>query len=243
MVIVLFFLIHWYTSLFFQSVFHHRYAAHGLFTMSKFMERLFYIGCFITQGSTYISARAYGILHRLHHANTDTELDPHSPDNSPNLLTMMWQTRNNYYAVYKNRVAVPEKYLKDLPDWKAFDKIAHNWITRILWVAFYISFYVVFATAWWQYLLLPFTLVMGSLQGAIINWWAHRFGYVNFPMENHSKNIIPVDFIFWGEAFHNNHHMHPGRPNNKYKWYEVDLGYQMMVLLHKLGVIKLKLVN
>src|SRR5215467_6483535 len=79
MIILLFFIIHWYSSLFFQSIFHHRYAAHGMYTMSKFWERVFYIGCFITQGSSYISARAYGILHRLHHAHTDEAEDPHSP--------------------------------------------------------------------------------------------------------------------------------------------------------------------
>jgi len=240
MIILIFFVVHWYTSLFFQSVFHHRYAAHGMFTASKFVERLFYIGCYITQGSTYISARAYGILHRLHHAHTDTEEDPHSPFNSPNLLTMMWDTRNNYYSIYKGRIEVPQKYLKDLPDWKSFDKFAHNWISRLTWVAAYTTFYIVFATAWWQFLFLPLTMFMGSLQGAMVNWWAHRFGYVNFPQDNASKNIIPFDFIFWGESFHNNHHKFPGRPNNQYKWFEVDMGFQMMRFLHWLGIIKLK---
>lgn len=240
MIILIFFIIHWYSSLFFQSVFHHRYAAHGLYTMSKFWERVFYVGCFITQGSSYISARAYGILHRLHHAHTDEPSDPHSPSNDPNLFMMMWNTRNNYYAIYKNRTEVPDKYKKDLPDWRAFDRIAHNYIVRFAWIGFYITFYILFATAWWQWLLLPVTMSIGSFQGAAVNYWAHWFGYVNFKQANTSKNILPVDPIFWGESYHNNHHQHPGRANNAYRWFEVDMGYWAMRALHSLGIIRLR---
>ena len=87
---------------------------------------------------------------------------------------------------------------------------------------------------------LPLTIVMGSLQGASVNWWAHRFGYVNFKQQNTSKNILPVDVIFWGEAYHNNHHHHPGRPNNASRWFEVDIGFLVMKLMHKLRLIQLK---
>jgi stearoyl-CoA desaturase (delta-9 desaturase) len=242
MAIFLFLVIHWYSSLFFQSIFHHRYAAHGLFYMSKFWQRVFYIGCFITQGSSYISAYAYGLMHRLHHAHTDEESDPHSPHNTPNLLTMMWETRNNYYSIYIGKTEVDAKYKKDLPEWPAFEKIAHNWITRILWVLAYVSFYAVFATQWWMWLFLPVTLAMGSFQGAAVNWWAHVFGYENFKMDNTSKNILPVDVLFWGEAYHNNHHKHPGRPNNATRWFEIDFGYLAMKGMDKLGIIKLKAV-
>lgn len=243
MVILIFFAIHWYASLFFQSIFHHRYSAHRVFTMSKTMERLFYIGCFITQGSSYISATTYGIMHRLHHAHTDTEKDPHSPSITPNPFAMMWMTRNSYFDLYKDDTIVEAKYKKDLPQWEAFDKIAHNWITRILWIAAYVTFYAIFATAWWQWLLLPATIVMGSLQGVAVNWWAHRFGYVSYKMKNTSKNILPIDFIFWGESFHNNHHHHPGKANNADKWFEVDMGYLAMKAMHKMKMIHLKTNN
>ena len=147
MVIAIFLVLHWYTSLFFQSVFHHRYAAHGLFTMSKFLEKVFYWGCFITQGSTYISANTYGLMHRLHHANTDTVNDPHSPGNSSNIFTMMWQTRTNYYNLFTGKTLTDDKYKKDLPQWIWFESFAHNWATRIAWLIAYTVFYLLFATA------------------------------------------------------------------------------------------------
>lgn len=240
MVIPIFFAIHWYVSLFFQSVFHHRYSAHRLFTMSMRMEKFFQICCFVTQGSSFISSYSYGIMHRLHHAETDTENDPHSPENSKNVFVMMWDTRCSYFDIYSGKTKVDEKYKKDLPRWEAFDKFAHNWITRICWIAAYTTFYIVFATAWWQYLFLPGTIIMGSLQGAVVNWWAHRFGYKNFKLKNLSRNIVPVDLFFWGESFHNNHHHNPGRANNAIKWYEFDAGYFVLKGMDKVGLIQLK---
>ena len=79
MVIVLFFLAHWFLSLFSQTFFLHRYASHKMFKMNKFWERFFYTFTFISQGASFLNPRAYAILHRMHHAYSDTEKDPHSP--------------------------------------------------------------------------------------------------------------------------------------------------------------------
>lgn len=156
---------------------------------------------------------------------------------------MMWQTRNNYYNMYIGKTPIDEKYLKDLPDWPAFERFAHNYYMRITWVVIYITIYCFITTAWWQFLFLPITLSISSFQGAAVNWWAHRFGYENFKMSNTSKNILPVDIFFWGEAYHNNHHKHPGRPDNAYKWFEWDMGHFAMKCMHKMGIIKLKLAS
>ncbi len=239
MAILLLLIIHWYASLFFQSVFHHRYSAHGLFTMSKGWERVFFVGCFITQGSSYISAYTYGIMHRLHHAHTDKENDPHSPSNTPNLFGMMWETRNNYRDIHTGKLQVEDKYKKGLPQWPVFDNFAHSWITKAVWTLLYIVIYALLATEWWHFLFLPVTFAMGAFQGAVVNWWAHKFGYRNFKVDNTSRNILPLDIFFWGEAYHNNHHRNPATPNNAHRWFEWDMGYAAMRLLHNLRVIRL----
>ncbi|MFN6944649.1 MAG: fatty acid desaturase [Cytophagaceae bacterium] len=208
--------------------------------MSKHWEKAFYIGCFICQGSSYISATAYGIMHRLHHAHTDTKQDPHSPHNTGNVLLMMWQTRNNYINIYNGHTPVDEKFTKGLPRWDAFDRFAHNWIARLIWAGIYIALYIWLATEWWMFLFLPIHFAMGPIQGVAVNWWAHVYGYVNFRVNNTSKNILPVDLVFWGEAYHNNHHRYPSRPNNAVKWFEIDPGYILMKTMDKLGIIKLK---
>lgn len=240
MSILLLLVVHWYSSLFFQSVFLHRYAAHGVFTMSRFWEKMFFIGSFITQGASYISAPAYGIMHRMHHAHTDTEHDPHSPANSSNVFTLMWDTRNNYRDIYTEKSVIPDKYKKDLPLWKAFDRFAHSWITKLTWILLYILLYTLLATEWWMYLFLPLTMAMGAFQGVAVNWWAHKFGYENYKMSNTSKNILPFDFLFWGEAYHNNHHKHPSNADNAHRWFEWDMGYRTMLLLQRLRIIKIR---
>lgn len=240
MEIVFLLVLHWYSSLFFQSVFHHRYAAHGMFTMSRSWEKAFYIGCYLTQGSSYISAYAYGIMHRLHHAHTDTKDDPHSPGNSSNLLAMMWQTRNNYINIYTGKTPIAEKYKVGLPRWDTFDSIAHSPLSRLAWFGIYTLLYYLLASEWWMFLLLPLHFGMGAIQGALVNWLAHVVGYVNFKVNNTSKNLIPIDVIFWGEAYHNNHHKFPSRPNNSAKWFEFDPGYFVMKMLHQLKIIKLR---
>ena len=242
MAVLIFFVAHWYLSLFSQSFFLHRYAAHGAFHMSKFWERFFYVFTFITQGSSYMTPRTYSILHRLHHAHTDTEDDPHSPHHSKNALALMNQTRKKYADVFQGRMVVEEKYSKNTPYWPAFDRIAHPWFTRLIWIALYTTFYIFFAPSPWYYLLLPVHAVMGPIQGGIINWFAHKYGHTNFKMNNTSRNLFPIDVFMLGEAYHNNHHRFPSSINFGVKRREIDPIYFTILLFNRLRIIRLKAV-
>jgi stearoyl-CoA desaturase (Delta-9 desaturase) len=95
---LIFFIAHWFLSLFSQTFFYHRYSSHGAFTMSKFWERFFYVFSYIVQGSSYMSPRAYAVMHRMHHAYTDTEKDPHSPRFSKNVYDMMMRTNKFWWG-------------------------------------------------------------------------------------------------------------------------------------------------
>ncbi len=240
MIILIFFILHWYLSLFSQTFFHHRYAAHKMFSMSNFWEKTFYVFTFLFQGSSYLSPYAYGILHRMHHAYADTEKDPHSPVYDENLFAMMWRTRKIYNDIYYRTAHIEERFTKDLPDWRGFDQFASSRFTRIGWILFYIAFYVMFATSPWMYLLIPIHVLMGPFHGVIINWFAHKYGYVNFPIKDTSKNLMPVDIFMMGEGYHNNHHKYGGRPNFGIKWYELDPTYPLILLFDKLRIIRLK---
>lgn len=228
----------WYLSLFSQTFFQHRYAAHGSFTMNRFWERFFFIFSYITQGSSYLSARAYAIMHRMHHAYTDTEQDPHSPKFSSNLFSMMWRTRNIYNGIVTNRYPVESRFLKNLPEWKSFDRWANSKLSRILWVTAYVVFFVLFANSFWWYLLLPIVIVMGPFHGAIINWFAHKYGYQNFRLKNTSRNLLRVDVLMLGESYHNNHHKHPNTANFGNRWHEIDPVYPVILMFKWLGIIK-----
>ena len=240
MVILIFVLVLWYSGLFFQSFFLHRYAAHQTFTMSKIMERITFVLTWIFQGSSYLSAYGYGIMHRMHHAHTDTEKDPHSPSHDANLFAMMWKTKTIYQDINLQRMAIDQRFMKNIPQWKSFDQFASSNFSRIFWISAYITFFVVFVTSWWQWLLLPVILLMAPIHGAIINWFGHIYGYENYTMKNTSKNIFHFDFLMMGEGYHNNHHKNSSSANFGVKWHEVDITYLIIRLLNAVGCIQLK---
>lgn len=193
---------------------------------------------FITQGSSYLSPRAYGIMHRMHHAYTDTELDPHSPSYDDTLLSMMKRTRDIYSAIFHGRYPVDEKFTKNVPQWKWFDAMANSIPSRIVWIGIYTWLYLTFAPSAWFLILVPFHAAMGPIHGAIINWYAHKYGEVTFEQDNTSKNLFKFDWLMMGEGYHNNHHKHPSRSNFAWKKGEFDVVYPIIVLLEKMRIIK-----
>lgn len=240
--IIIFFILHWYLSLFTQTFFNHRYAAHGMFTMNKGWERFFFVLTYIFQGSSYLSPYVYGVLHRMHHTYADTENDPHSPKFSDNLFDMMWKTKIIYSDLVKNKRIVEDRFLKDVPRWKFIDWLGSRWSSRLGFGIAYTAFYIYFVPEgmWYLYLLLPIHYFMGPFHGAIINWFAHKFGYQNFEVKDTSRNFLPFDFLMLGESYHNNHHRFGNRANFGYKWFEIDPVYIFIKLFDKLGIIKLQ---
>lgn len=241
MEILFLFLILWYGGLFFQTFFLHRYAAHQSFTMSKTTERMAFVLTWLFQGSNYLSAYGYGVMHRMHHAYADTEKDPHSPKFDENVFVMMWRTKSIYQNINEKRIDVDKKFTKNVPQWSRFDKMASSKISRTIWTILYFLFFLKFATTWWLWLFLPVIVLMAPIHGVIINWYAHIYGYVNFKLKDTSKNLLPFDFLMMGEAYHNNHHKNGSRANfGGVRWHEIDPTYFIMKALNKLQIIKLK---
>jgi stearoyl-CoA desaturase (Delta-9 desaturase) len=230
---------HWYLSLFMQTFLQHRYAAHGAFSMSRFWERFFYLLAYFTQGSSYFSPRVYAIMHRMHHAYTDTEMDPHSPKYDTSVLKMMWRTRMVSNGIFRKTQEVEPRFLKNLPDWPMLDKIGHSLGSRLGWIVFYVLCYVQFAPSPWWFLLLPIHILMVPIQGMIINWYAHKYGSVNFKLKNTSTNLFKIDLLMMGEAYHNNHHKSPSATNFGVRWHEMDPAYLIIRLFNRLKIIRI----
>ena len=238
--ILIFFIAHWYLSLFFQTFFLHRYAAHHAFTMSKTTEKIFFVLTWIFQGSNYLSAYGYGVMHRMHHAFADTEDDPHSPKYDETIWNMMWKTKTIYTDITNKVMIVDKRFTEGVPQWESFDKIARSMVSRVVWGALYTLFYIQFAPSLWFLLLLPIHFLMSPIHGAIINWFAHKYGYRNFEVKDTSRNFLPLDFLMMGESYHNNHHKNGSRANfGGIRWHEIDPTYQVIKLLDKLKIIKL----
>ena len=223
-----------------------------MFTMSAGWEKVLIAFTYLAPGSSYLSPRAYGILHRLHHQNTDKPDDPHSPSHYPKRLfgpvLMMIETVRIYHAINmgKTDFEVGSKHFvidsviqKNLPYYPVFDRVAQTWALRLVWIVLYTLVYVAFAPSLWWFILIPIHYVMTSVHGLIINWYAHTIGYRSYDAENTSTNLFPIDPMA-GEGLHNNHHQFPGRANFANRWYEFDLTYQVIKVLAWMRIIKLR---
>jgi stearoyl-CoA desaturase (delta-9 desaturase) len=208
--------------------------------MSPFWEKVFYLFTFLAQGSSFLNPRAYAIMHRMHHAYSDTEKDPHSPHFFKDVIGMMVQTKNIYLDFIRFKIEPEPAFRDNYPTWPLIDKIGDLWITRLTFIALYITFYVYFAEYWWMFLLLPIHFLMGPRHGAVVNWCGHKYGYSNYDNHDHSKNSLPLDFLMLGELFQNNHHKKPNNVNFALKWFEFDPSYPIIKLMHHLRIIRLR---
>ena len=80
---------------------------------------------------------------------------------------------------------------------------------------------------------------MSPIHGAIINWFAHKYGYRNFEVGDTSRNFSPRGFSHDGRKL-------PQQPpqtwlTSKLRWFplacRIDPTYQVIKVLNKLGVI------
>jgi len=236
-----FFLVHFWGSVFMQTFFLHRYSSHSMFKMSKGWERFFHLMTFILQGSSYLNPRAYAILHREHHAFSDTPRDPHSPHVYPNLVKMMLVTKQRYHGYQHHRLTPEARFEGNTPEWPAIDDFGRTWFSHAIFIALYTGWYFVFAPSWHWYLLLPIHYLMGPIHGAIVNWCGHKYGYRNFDTtrEDKSRNTLVFDFVTLGELFQNNHHKFGMSPNFAARWFEVDPSYPVIKLFAALRIIDL----
>jgi stearoyl-CoA desaturase (delta-9 desaturase) len=150
---------------------------------------------------------------------------------------MMWKTKHSYDDYAYERVEPEARFKGGYPEWRALDKLGQSWLMRLVWMAAYTLFYVKFATAPWQWALLPIQWVMGPVHGAIVNWGGHKYGYKNYDNGDDSKNTLIFDFLTGGELFQNNHHKFGMSPNFAARWFEIDTTYYVMRVLAALRII------
>jgi len=229
--IILGVIIHWYLTVFVHAIYLHRYKSHKQFALSKKAERVFNIISYLITGSSYLDPTTYSICHKLHHSHSDRNKDPHSPANSKNYFVFHLVTIKNFMKVRNNIVKPGQSFIQ---------KFASSIYSRITWIFIYIIVYLNITNSLWYLLLVPFHAYLLILQGSIINWCGHRYGYKNFEnLKDNSTNTLSFDILFFGELLQNNHHKNPSRLSSSYKKKELDLIYFVLIILNKLSIIKI----
>ena len=212
-------------SLYATTVFLHRTLSHKAVTLKPGVTMAFRVIIWLTTG---LRPREWVAVHRLHHAHSDEEGDPHSP----RLLGYNTVQFGNAYLYRKvaSKPAVVTKYAKDLQpdrlDRALFDHAAFGLgigiglLCLLLGPVHGLIAAVIHAAA---YLLLS----------AAINAIGHMWG--KHPNDNLAGNAQWLAFLVAGEGLHNNHHAVPTAARFAFKKGEIDPGWWVIKAMEKLG--------
>jgi len=177
---------------------YHRYFSHRSFSASPVAEVIMLFFGLICGGR---SALTWVAVHRMHHAHTDTDSDPHSPKfkGAANVLLSRWRVPY-----------IPKKFIKDLLKnprlvfFHRYGKYIHL-IYALLLFAISVDALLIFAV-------MPF--VFSYIGFGVLNYVAHRKGQ--------ATNVPWTNIIAPGEGWHENHHKHP----RNYRLHRLDyVGY------------------
>lgn len=237
-VAVVFALLLYFSRMFFITAFYHRYFSHRSYTASRPMQLLMAVA-----GSTAGQRGAlwWASHHRVHHVNSDTNVDPHSPKSGLLNSHMLWFLRKGNFPLQANRIKDFMRY----PELRFLEKI--DWLPLILlFVACY--FFGEFLA---QYFPATMTnglqlLVWGGFISTVvlyhatytINSLAHLFGKRRFNTKDDSRNNIWLALLTLGEGWHNNHHRYPASTKQGFYPKELDISYLLLRFLALLGLVK-----
>jgi stearoyl-CoA desaturase (delta-9 desaturase) len=70
-----------------------------------------------------------------------------------------------------------------------------------------------------------------------INSVGHTVGVHSVPSRDQSRNNVVMALLTLGAGWHNNHHAFPGSVRTNFRWYQVDLGYVLLSVLARLGLV------
>ncbi|MEM6617506.1 MAG: acyl-CoA desaturase [Pseudomonadota bacterium] len=201
-----------------QSVMMHRALAHRAVRFPKPVEYAFsWLGMLGGAGS----AIGFAAMHRAHHAQSDTETDPHALDDHGWLLLF------SLYDYDFNPI-----YVRDLLRDRVHLFMHLYYAPLILaWtIALYLIDPLVFVFA---YAVPAFLNITISNLGNIIG---HEFGYRSHETRDDSTNNWLLALLTWGEGWHNNHHAKPLRANFQERWWEIDPGGMIINMMARFGL-------
>ena len=207
------------------TVGYHRGLAHGAVDIAPWARRLLVAaGPWITG----LDPKAWVVMHRMHHAYSDTPEDPHSPRNV-GIVGIMREQLRSYERTIRRLQRGSERTARFAVD---LESLPLNPLTRrgLWWVPYVVHAVVALALG-----LLSGSVLVGvayyagmmshPIQGGLVNAFGHAVGGRNFATNDDARNNHLVAWITFGEGFQNNHHHAPASARFSFHRYELDLGY------------------
>lgn len=206
----------------------HRYLTHRSFEMPRWLAYIFvFFGTLACENGPI----KWVAQHRMHHANSDTDQDPHSAAKGFWWSHMGWMLYE--HADFDDRKKILD-YTKDFNDDKFYQFLDNHFIK--IQVALGLVLFAIGGIPWviWGIFV---RLVLVYHQTWFVNSAAHMFGYKNFKLQKDlSTNCWWVGLIAFGEGWHNNHHAFPSSARHGLRPWEIDLTWMVICLLRKLGL-------
>lgn len=197
---------------------YHRHLAHkGFEFKNEFVRKLFISICSICSG--FSSPIVWVAIHREHHRFSDTEQDPH-------LGTKLRYLPKLHFTSFF--IEPKLKYAVDIAR-DPLCRFLHNHYFK-LHVLYALILFLINPWLVITFYLTPVFLLWHA--GNLVNSISHLYGYKNFETKDNSRNNWFVALTFFGE-WHNNHHYNPRNPKHGFKWYEIDITYNIIRLLGK----------
>ena len=173
---------------------------------------------------------AWVTTHRLHHAFTDTDKDPHSPRNGTYWSHIGWIFRG---TAQLQPESVRQRYSPDLTR-DAF----LVWIDKYYYITFIAVGVLLFVIGGWTMVLWGIVLrtVLSWHFTWLVNSATHLWGTQRFDSRDDSRNNGFVAAVSWGEGWHNNHHAYPRSARHGLTWKEIDINWMTIRVMEKLGL-------
>lgn len=165
------------------SIGYHRYFTHRSFKTTPLAEVCM---LFLGQICGGRSALTWAAVHRMHHANSDTEHDPHSP-----IFVGWWKVLTSSWKVNY----IPKKYIVDLiknPRVKFFHTYGKYVHIVYALIMFMVGLFI-------PLVLIPY--ILSWVGFGALNYFAHKNGK--------PANVPILNCIAPGEGWHQTHHIKP----------------------------------
>lgn len=228
-------LLHWFTGGVGICLGFHRLLTHASFKTYPWVRyALAWIGGLAGEGS----AISWVADHRMHHANSDHEGDPHSPKDGAWWSHVFWLAWTYSPEAGRRHIAKWAPDLQRDPVLRFLDKTFLFWHFALGFALFGIGFALGGSPMGWSFVVwgvfLRMTLVLHTTW--FVNSASHIWGYRNYETTDHSRNNWWVALIAYGEGWHNNHHAYPRMAPHGHKWWELDVTFRTIRLLQLCGL-------
>jgi stearoyl-CoA desaturase (delta-9 desaturase) len=195
----------------------HRYYSHKSFKLNSFVKWVFTAFAVLAGRG---SPLGWVYIHRIHHATSDTEKDPHSPHYDTfkfiGFKPVQETKKINHFIV---KELLTTAHIK-------IDKYYLLVILSFLLVLSMINFDLIFYM--WA---IPVFVV--SVTQTMFNYFAHTKGYRNFETTDRSTNNPYLWPFILGDAWHNNHHANAANISTKVLKHEYDPIGALITLIQK----------